>query len=103
MGACRQQEGSLSRTIEGNGGTGKRPSGSTVSTDGLVRSCVIHGKKALSTPCPAAVLANHSGLGVPGGTRAWPCDVRVLAVGGPARPGVAGWEAVPPLFARESC
>ena len=50
VGARRQQEGSLRRTIEGNGGTGKRPSGSTVSTDGLVRSSMIHGKKALSAP-----------------------------------------------------
>lgn len=48
VGECRQQEGSLRRTIEGNGGTGKRPSGSTVSTDGLVWSSMIHGKKALS-------------------------------------------------------
>lgn len=65
MGACRQQEGSLSRTIEGNGGTGKRPSGSTVSTDGLVRSCVIHGKKALSRLWP-----RRGWRVLPGGTRA---------------------------------
>lgn len=63
-------------------------------------------EKALSGLCPG-LRWGHLGLSVPGGSRARPCPWAMcgLAVGsGPAGAGwLGGWEAVPPLSARESC